>query len=180
MWKVLGLTQKWRSYQQTFMFSACVHMPLVQTKLICRKCHGPCVLGCKRDPENNRTFTFEYHSNGFDQQDTKIRQNRSCLKKTNNLSSRQPSRDCIGNGQFVVRFAWRSSYFPDLASSDFHVFPKLEKFVSRKRFASNQVVVISADEYFPRLPDFRFRGITRILKKCWTECVKSFGLETLC
>lgn len=43
-------------------------------------------------------------------------------------------------------------YSPDLAPSDFHLFADLKKFVSGKRFASNEKVERAVDEYFRSLP----------------------------
>ncbi|UYV61167.1 SETMAR [Cordylochernes scorpioides] len=54
---------------------------------------------------------------------------------------------------------------PDLASSDFHIFPYLKKFVSGKRFTSNEEVERAVDEYFNRLPDSHFQEGIQILEK---------------
>ncbi|UYV76021.1 SNX21 [Cordylochernes scorpioides] len=53
-------------------------------------------------------------------------------------------------------------YSLDLAPSDFHLFPQLNKFVSGKRFVSNEEVDRAVDEYFNSL----------ILEKRWTKCVE--------
>jgi hypothetical protein len=42
-------------------------------------------------------------------------------------------------------------YFPDLASSDFHLFPKLKFFLAAQRFSSNQEATTAAEDYFADL-----------------------------
>jgi hypothetical protein len=68
------------------------------------------------------------------------------------------------------------SYSPDLAPTDFHLFPNLKKFVSGKHFASNEQVVERAiDQYFNSLPDFHFQEGILILKNGWTKRVEVKG-----
>ncbi|UYV79317.1 hypothetical protein LAZ67_17002127 [Cordylochernes scorpioides] len=57
-----------------------------------------------------------------------------------------------------VQFAQPSPNSPDLASSDFHLFPHLNQFVSGKHFMSNEEVERTLDEYFNSLPN-SFTGI---------------------
>ncbi|XP_014483746.1 PREDICTED: uncharacterized protein LOC106746967 [Dinoponera quadriceps] len=66
-------------------------------------------------------------------------------------------------------------YSPDLAPSYFLLFPNLKKFVSGKRFASNEEVERTVDEYFNSLPESHFREGIPMLKKRWTKCVEVKG-----
>lgn len=66
-------------------------------------------------------------------------------------------------------------YSPDLAPSDFHLFPYLEKFVSGIRFASNEEVERVVNEYFCSLPESHFREGILMLEKRWSKCVEVRG-----
>ncbi|XP_014481491.1 PREDICTED: histone-lysine N-methyltransferase SETMAR-like [Dinoponera quadriceps] len=66
-------------------------------------------------------------------------------------------------------------YSPDLAPSDFHLFPNLKKFVSGKHFASNEEVERAVDEYFNSLPESHFREGVLMLEKRWIKCVEVKG-----
>ncbi|UYV63580.1 hypothetical protein LAZ67_2004876 [Cordylochernes scorpioides] len=66
----------------------------------------------------------------------------------------------------------QSPYSPDLATSDIHLSLHLKKFVSGKRFASNEEVEITVNEYSNRLPNSHFRERLLILEKHWTNYVE--------
>ena len=57
--------------------------------------------------------------------------------------------------------------YPDLAPSDFHLFPNLKKFVSGMCFMSKEEV-----EYILRAFHSHFQEEIVILEKYWTECVE--------
>ncbi|UYV62348.1 hypothetical protein LAZ67_2000218 [Cordylochernes scorpioides] len=88
----------------------------------------------------------------------KIREKRPGLrKKKNHLSPGQRISKCVmamGNLRGLrYDLLDHPPCSPDLATSDFHLFPHLKKFVSVKRFASNEEVERAVDEYFNNLPD---------------------------
>jgi len=48
-------------------------------------------------------------------------------------------------------------YSPDLAPSDYHLFPNLKKFLAGNRFGSDDKVKAVVDEYFERLDKTHFK-----------------------
>lgn len=66
-------------------------------------------------------------------------------------------------------------YSPDLAPSDFHLFPKLKIFLAGQKFHSNTEVIQSVSEYFEGLEERHFREGINNLQKRWTKCVEVRG-----
>ncbi|UYV66482.1 hypothetical protein LAZ67_4001840 [Cordylochernes scorpioides] len=75
-------------------------------------------------------------------------------------------------GKVMANLLGHSSYSPDLAPSDIHLFPNLWIFVSGKSFNSNKEVERAFDKYYNGLPDKFRRGIL-ILEKRWTKAAHS-------
>jgi histone-lysine N-methyltransferase SETMAR len=48
-------------------------------------------------------------------------------------------------------------YSPDLARSDFHLFPKLKLFLAGQHFSSNQKVIAAVEGYFADLTENHYR-----------------------
>ena len=66
-------------------------------------------------------------------------------------------------------------YSPDLAPSDFHLFPKLKNFLGGRKFETNDAVIAAVEEYFAGLEETHFmEGITA-LERRWTKCVELKG-----
>lgn len=66
-------------------------------------------------------------------------------------------------------------YSPDLAPSDFHLFPKLKTFLGGQKFKTNEEVIAAVEEYFTGLEKSHFmEGITA-LERRWTKCVELNG-----
>ncbi|CAK9796252.1 Histone-lysine N-methyltransferase SETMAR [Anthophora quadrimaculata] len=69
-------------------------------------------------------------------------------------------------------------YSPDLASSDFHLFPNHTKFLRGKRFSPNEEVIAAVSEYFEELPENHFReGINEVGNR-WRKCIELKGEYT--
>jgi histone-lysine N-methyltransferase SETMAR len=68
-----------------------------------------------------------------------------------------------------------SPYSPDLAPSDFHLFPKLELFLVGQRFSSNQEATAAVEGYFADLTKNRYRDGIMALEHCWNECISVKG-----
>ena len=135
---------------------------------ICRKGRSQCVLVCQRDSVNwlpwkkaeqlqaNITVVFlTSWMSKFARRGLAWRRKRSPFTRATHLLIK-------------VCWQWESCriwggicsaippYSPDLAPSDFHLFPNLKKFVSGKCFVSNEEVERVVDEYFNSLPDSHF------------------------
>jgi histone-lysine N-methyltransferase SETMAR len=66
-------------------------------------------------------------------------------------------------------------YSPDLAPSDFCLFPKLKLFLAGERFSSNPEAIAAVERYFADLTKNHYRdGIMR-LEHRWNKCVSLKG-----
>jgi hypothetical protein len=61
--------------------------------------------------------------------------------------------------------------YPDLASSDFYLFPKLEFFLAGQRFSSNQEAIASVEGYFVDLTKHHYRDEIIVLEHRWNKCI---------
>ena len=61
-------------------------------------------------------------------------------------------------------------YSPDLAPSDYYLFPNLKKFLVGEYFTLNEEAIEAMDRHFAdKLESFYYDGI-KLLQKCWTNC----------
>ena len=66
-------------------------------------------------------------------------------------------------------------YSPDLAPSDFYLFPKLKEFMKGRRFADDEDVICTANGWLEEQDkQFFYNGI-RALEKRWTKCISVAG-----
>ncbi|KZC14057.1 Histone-lysine N-methyltransferase SETMAR [Dufourea novaeangliae] len=63
------------------------------------------------------------------------------------------------------------AYSPDLAPSDYYLFPNLKKFLARKRFTSNDEAIAAVNGYFAYLPESHFNDGIELLEKHWNKCI---------
>ena len=145
---------------------------------ICWKGHGQCVLRCQRDPVNllpwkkkqlqvNIILTFlTSWMSKFVRRGMAWSRKKSSSTRTMHLLI-----SVLAMGKLRdLRYDLLSHppYSPDLASSDFHLFPNLKKFVSEKHLVSNEEIERAVDEYFNSLADSHFWEGIPILEKSWT------------
>jgi hypothetical protein len=62
-------------------------------------------------------------------------------------------------------------YFPDLASSDVYLFPKLKLFFAGQHFSSNQEAIAAVEGYFADLTKNHCRDGIMALEHCWNKCI---------
>jgi histone-lysine N-methyltransferase SETMAR len=62
-------------------------------------------------------------------------------------------------------------YSPDLAPSDFYLFPKLKFFLAGQRFSSNQKAIVAVEGYFADLTKNHYRDGIMALEHCWNKCI---------
>ena len=66
-------------------------------------------------------------------------------------------------------------YSPDLAPSDYYLFPNLKRWLCGKRFESNDEVKLETEAYFEGLEkSFYLNGIEK-LKDRYTRCIELNG-----
>jgi hypothetical protein len=66
-------------------------------------------------------------------------------------------------------------YCPDLAPSDFCLFPKLKLFLAGQRFSSNQEAITAAERYFVDLTKNHEREGIMALEHRWNKCISVKG-----
>ena len=63
------------------------------------------------------------------------------------------------------------AYSPDLAPSDYFLFPNLKKDIRGRHFRSNEEVVVAAEEWVrDKDPGFFSSGLMA-LEHCWSKCI---------
>jgi histone-lysine N-methyltransferase SETMAR len=63
-------------------------------------------------------------------------------------------------------------YSPDMASSDFCLFPKLKLFLAGQRFSSNQETIAAVERYFADLTKNHYRDGIMALQHRWSKCIR--------
>ena len=66
-------------------------------------------------------------------------------------------------------------YSPDLAPSDFHLFPKMKLELSGRRFTTNDDVIEAVEEYLQSKDAAFYEQGIRALQHRWTKCVNCRG-----
>ena len=64
---------------------------------------------------------------------------------------------------------------PDLAPSDFYLFPKLKIFLAGQRFSSNQEATAAVEGYFADLTKNHYRDGIMALEHRWHKCISLKG-----
>ena len=62
-------------------------------------------------------------------------------------------------------------YSPDLAPSDFYLFPKLKESITGRRYSSNDEIKAVVEGYFNDVPEFFFLEGLQMLQKRWKKCI---------
>jgi len=66
-------------------------------------------------------------------------------------------------------------YSPDLAPSDFYLFPKLKLFLAGQRFSSNQEAIAAVEGYFADLMKNHYRDGIMALEQRWNKFISLKG-----
>ena len=68
-----------------------------------------------------------------------------------------------------------TAYSPDLASSNFFLFPNLKKDIRGRHFRSDEEVMTAVEKWVNRKdPDFFTSGLMA-LERCWSRCITLQG-----
>jgi histone-lysine N-methyltransferase SETMAR len=67
------------------------------------------------------------------------------------------------------------TYSPDLALSDFCLFPKHKLFLAGQRFSSNQEAIAAVERYFAALAKNHYRDRIMALEHRWNKCISLKG-----
>jgi histone-lysine N-methyltransferase SETMAR len=126
--------------------------------------------------EKCKTITGEYYSNHLTRLNKKkiMRKDPLCKRK-NNPSSGQCTcpQNCFGNGKLGdlhYELLEHPRYSPDLAPSDFNIFPKHKLFYAGQSFSSNQEAIAAVEGYFANLTKNVYRDRIMALEHRWNKC----------
>ena len=127
------------------------------------------------------TITGAYYPNLLDQLDQKIREKRPGLSKKkiifhhDNAPAHTSRVSMAKINELRYELLPHPPYSPDLAPSDFHLFPRLKKFLGGKRFSSNDELKATVNEYFACLNESEFRTGIMALEHRWSKCIDVQG-----
>lgn len=134
--------------------------------------------------QTGKTINSEYYCNLLDQLDVKIREKRPGLQRKkiifhqDNAPAHTAQKTIAKISELRYELLQHPPYSPDLAPSDFWLFPHLKKFLRGKRFSSNEEVVAAVDGYFEGLPDSHYRDGIHKLEDRWNKCIELQGEYT--
>jgi histone-lysine N-methyltransferase SETMAR len=126
--------------------------------------------------EKGKTITGEYYSSLFNQTRRKIREKRPGLQKKkiifhqNNTPAHKSVLAMEKLRDLHYKLLEHPFYSPDMAPSDFYLFPKLKLFLAGQRFSSNQEAIEAVEGYFADLMKNHYRDGIMTLKHRWNKC----------
>jgi len=62
-------------------------------------------------------------------------------------------------------------YSPDLAPSDYYLFPNLKRWLQGKRFHSNDEIISETEAYFAGLDKSHYSKGIKMLEDRWKKCI---------
>ena len=66
-------------------------------------------------------------------------------------------------------------YFPDMAPSDYRLFPNLKRWLQGKRFHTNEEVILETEAYFAHFDKSYFSKGIKMLEDRWKKCISLQG-----
>lgn len=131
--------------------------------------------------EKGKTITGEYYSKLLDRFDADLKQKRPHLAKKKVLfhQDNAPAHKCAVAMAKLYELRYElvphPPYSPDLAPSDYYLFPDLKKWLGGKRFESNGEVIAATEAYFKDFEkSYYSKGIEK-LENRWTKCIELNG-----
>jgi histone-lysine N-methyltransferase SETMAR len=127
--------------------------------------------------EKGKTITKEYYSHLLTRLDEKIRKKRPGLQKKKiifNQDNASAHKSVLAMGKLRdlhYELLEHPPYSPDLAPSDFSLFPKLKLFLAGQHFSSNQEVIAAVEGYFADLTKNHYRDGIMALEHRWNKCI---------
>ena len=127
--------------------------------------------------EKGKTITGEYYAALLDQLSNIIVEKRPHLAKKKVLvhhDNAPPHRSVISAAKiYQLRYELlpHPSYSPDLAPSDFFLFPNFKRWLSGKRFNTNGEVIAETTAYFEGLEKSYFSEGIKKLEGRWNRCI---------
>jgi histone-lysine N-methyltransferase SETMAR len=128
--------------------------------------------------EKGKTVTGEYYSNLLTRLDDKIREKRSGLQKKNIIFHQDNAtahKSVLVMENLHYELLEHPPYSPDLAPSDFCLFPKLKLYLAGQRFSSNQEAIAAVEGYSAVLTKNHYRDGIMVLEHRWNKGISLKG-----
>lgn len=131
--------------------------------------------------EKGKTITGEYYRGLLDQLKDAIKEKRPHLQKKkvlflqDNASSHTAADTIMKLREIHFELLPHPPYSPDLAPSDFFLFPNLKKWLGGKRFSSNEEVINETNAYFEEFDKSYFSDGIKKLESRLTKCIELKG-----
>ena len=131
--------------------------------------------------EHGKTVTGQYYAALLDRLKSAIQEKRPGMakKKVLFLHDNAPAHSSVVAQQKLAELRFEilphPAYSPDLAPSDFHLFPNLKSFLAGKRFRSNEEVIDAVDGYLEDLEESHFQAGIEKQEKRWAKCIELRG-----
>lgn len=128
-----------------------------------------------------KTITGEYYSSLLSRLSYEIKAKRPHLKKKKILLHQDNARvhTCTVSMAKIMELKFEllphPPYSPDLAPSDFFLFPNLKKWLGGQRFMSDDEVITKTEEYFEGFSSSYYLDGIRRLEKRLDKCVELKG-----
>jgi len=131
--------------------------------------------------EKGHTITALYYASLLDRLAAEIRDKRPALKRKavlflqDNAPAHKAALTMAKLHELGFQLVDHPPYSPDLAPSDFFLFPELKKTLSGQKFATNAEVITAVNDYFSTQDGSFFSNGIKALEKRWEKCVAIQG-----
>lgn len=131
--------------------------------------------------QTGKTINSDYYCNLLNQLDEKIRERRPGLQKKkiifhqDNAPAHTAQKTIAKITELKYELLQHPAYSPDLAPSDFWLFPHLKQYLRGKRFSSNEEVIAAVEGYFAELPENHYSQGIHKLEDRWNKCIEVEG-----
>lgn len=131
--------------------------------------------------EKGRTITGQYYSELLGRFDAELRKKRPHLLKKkvlfhqDNAPAHSSAVATAKLAELRYELLPHPPYSPDLAPSDFFLFPNMKKWLGGKRFTSNEEVITETEAYFEEFDKSYFSDGLKLLEYRWTKCIELKG-----
>ncbi|CAK9816389.1 Mariner Mos1 transposase [Anthophora quadrimaculata] len=131
--------------------------------------------------EKGKTITGNHYASLLDLLNNKIKEKRPHLMKKKVLfhHDNAPAHTSAIVAKKLLELGYQilphPPYSPDLAPSDYYLFPNMKKWLAGKKFLSNEEVIAETNYYFADLDkSYYMEGIAK-LEHRWTKCIELEG-----
>lgn len=127
--------------------------------------------------EKGRTINADYYIALLDRLDAELREKRRVTQRKtilylhDNAPPHKAHKATTKLEQLGYELVLHPPYSPDLAPSDYYLFPNLKRMLQGKRFHSNAEVEEETNAYFKGLSESYYKTGIEMLEKRWTKCI---------